>query len=76
MMDTLLEDAERMFPQKSVLTVDEIAKFLECDPVTIYNWVRRSDRARRPPKIMVGKEIRFPKRDFFKWLAHEQGNVD
>lgn len=75
MAETLIEDAERNFPQKSVLTIEDIAKFLDCDPKIVYNWIRRSDPKRRPPKIIVGKQIRFPKRDFFKWLAVEQGNT-
>jgi NADPH-dependent ferric siderophore reductase len=72
----LLEEAEEQFPKKSVLTMEDIASYLECDPKIIYNWTRRSDPSRRPPKIIVGKQLRFPKRDFFRWLAAEQGTQE
>lgn len=72
MFETLLEGAEQAFPKKTLLTIDEIAQFLDCEPDVVYNWTRRSDPARRPPKIIVGKEVRFPKKDFFRWLANDQ----
>ncbi len=73
MVQSLLEAADETFPQKSILTAEDIAKFLDCDPQIIYNWARRSDPTRRPPRLIVGKSIRFPKREFFKWLAVDQG---
>ena len=72
MYQSLLESADLRFPNKAVLTAEEIAQILECEAQIIYNWVRRSDRSRRPPRLIVGKDVRFPKRDFFKWLAEDQ----
>ena len=73
MFESLLQSAEQRFPSKAVLSVDEIATFLDCNPQVVYNWLRRSSAARRPPRIIVGKDIRFPMREFFKWLAEDQG---
>ena len=72
MYEALMEGAELAFPKKAVLTVEEVAQILDCNPKIIYNWTRRSDPKRRPPKLMIGKEIRFPKREFFRWLAEDQ----
>jgi len=36
--------------------------------------VKRSDPKKRPPKLIVGKEVRFPKREFMRWLVQEQAS--
>lgn len=74
MDSSLIEYADHLFPKKAVLTVQEVAQFLDCNPDIIYNWIKRSDPAKRPPKLIVGKEVRFPKREFLRWLVQEQGN--
>jgi NADPH-dependent ferric siderophore reductase len=80
MMEVFLEELDRQFPNRTFVTVQEIADFLTCETVVIYNWNKRNDPKRRPPAISVGRELRFPKRLFAKWLAEEQrylneGNV-
>lgn len=72
MFETLSQELDRQFAQEAFLTLDEVAKFLKCSEQVIYNWTRRSDPKRRPPRLIVGKEIRFPKREFAKWLAEVQ----
>lgn len=72
MVEALIEELERSFPGKAVLTVSDVCQFLGCSEKVIYNWTKRSDSRRRPPRIIVGKEIRFPKRPFINWLATEQ----
>ncbi len=72
MFETLLAEVNRCFPDKGMLTVEEICKFLECDRQTVYNWVKRTDCRRQPPRIVVGKGLRFPTREFVRWLTEEQ----
>ena len=50
----------------------EIADFFECSESIVYNWIRRPEKKKRPPRFTLGKEIRFPKEEFVKWLAMEQ----
>lgn len=71
----ILEDINQMFPKKAYLTVEDIMTLLECSSNVIYNWTKRSDRNKRPPRIFVGTEIRFPKRKFLVWLENEQGSI-
>ena len=75
MYEQLIEELERSFPSKSFLTVDEICTALDCDKQTIYNWSKRQNPKRRPPRIIVGKDVRFPRRPFVLWFAQEQGRV-
>lgn len=73
LVQSLLEEADRAFPKKAVLSPEDIAQLLDCEEKIIYNWMKRSDPTRRPPKLSVGKDVRFPKREFFLWLAEDQG---
>jgi len=67
-----IQDTVRMlsekYPEKSFLTVEEIAQLIECSPKTVYNWTKRPDPSRRPPRITLGKSLRFPKHAFLDWL--------
>lgn len=50
-----------------LLTVSEVALFLQLKPSTIYQWVSM----RQIPYLQIGKNIRFRKRDLMEWLeAH------
>jgi predicted DNA-binding transcriptional regulator AlpA len=71
MLETLVAETGDVFPGKAFLTVEDVKSLLSCTESTIYNWSRRADPQRRPPRLMVGKSIRFPKREFFKWLSTE-----
>jgi predicted DNA-binding transcriptional regulator AlpA len=64
---------EEIFPKKAFLTLADVTEVLQCEEQVIYNWSKRADPRKRPPRIIVGREIRFPKKEFAKWLAHEQG---
>jgi excisionase family DNA binding protein len=75
MFDSLIKDVDVIFKDKAYLTVEDVALLLGCDPSVIYNWTKRSNPKRRPPRITVGKSVRFPKREFTKWLSHEQDSV-
>ncbi len=71
MFESLLHEVEQMFPSNAFLTVEDVTKLLKCSEKVIYNWSKRPDPKRRPPRLMVGKEVRFPKKDFIRWLAEE-----
>ena len=70
-MDSLMQVADQMFPNKAFLSIEEVAKFLSCSEKIIYNWNKRPDPRRRPPRLSVGKSIRFPKKDLMQWLSKE-----
>lgn len=76
MYEALYEGSEQIFPNKPVLNPEEVAQLLDCSPDVIYNWLKRSDPSKRPPKLIIGKSVRFPKKDFLRWLVKEQGNGD
>ena len=65
------ESAEH-FKSKVFLTIQDVAQLLDCPEQVVYHWTRRADPKRRPPRLIVGKSIRFPKSTFLLWLADEQ----
>lgn len=71
----ILDDVNQMFPNKAYLTMQDVMTLLECSSNVIYNWTKRSDAKRRPPRVFVGTEVRFPKRQFLRWLEKEQGST-
>ena len=71
MIETLLQDTESLLKDKAFLTVDEVADLLSCDKKVVHNWTRRKDSKRRPPRLALGKTIRFPKTAFVQWLLKE-----
>ena len=71
MFESLMQEVDQLYASHAFLTTDEVATFLKCSEKVIYNWNKRSDPKRRPPRLMVGKEVRFPKKDFIRWLANE-----
>ncbi|MEK6707137.1 MAG: helix-turn-helix domain-containing protein [Bdellovibrionota bacterium] len=75
MEDELLRQVNEIFPNKVYLTVKDIMTLLECSDTVIYNWIKRSDAKKRPPRIFVGTEIRFEKLKFLRWLEREQGST-
>lgn len=72
MIESLRQEIDQRFSGKGFLTTEDICTFLSCDEAVVYNWNKRVDPRRRPPRIQVGKELRFPKYEFVKWLAEEQ----
>lgn len=75
MIEELKTEVDSKFPGKSFLSPEDIAEFLGCSTQVVYNWTRRTDVKRRPPRIIVGKAVRFPKLEFLKWLVQEQLTV-
>ena len=69
---SLLSELNELFKGKIYLSIQDVSSLLGCEPQIVHNWTRRSDPRRRPPRILVGKELRFPRREFAKWLATEQ----
>jgi len=72
MTDTLTQEIDEIFKGKPFLTLGDVSQLLGCDVQIVHNWTRRSDPRKRPPRIMVGKELRFPRREFVRWLVTEQ----
>jgi hypothetical protein len=73
MLEALIQIAEKIFPEKELLTKEEVAKILNCDAKIVQNWVKRTDPARRPPRLILGTDIRFPKRELMRWVVENQG---
>ena len=71
MFESLLREINELYPQRAFLTVEEVAKLLNCSERVVHNWTRRSEIKKRPPRLMVGKTLRFPKSDFARWLSSE-----
>lgn len=75
MIETILQDLNEVFQGKAFLTVQDVMQLLDCSEDVVYNWTKRSNPKLRPPRVIAGKAIRFPKREFARWLAEEQGTV-
>jgi hypothetical protein len=68
----MFNDARRVFPNKGFLTIEDVALLLECEPQVIRNWTKRADPTKRPPRVRIGKQIRFPLEQFCQWLEVHQ----
>ena len=68
MYEDMLSDFDKLYPDKAFLTVDEIAKLLDVSRNVVYNMTKRPDERKRPPRVYIGQNIRFPKTRFLKWL--------
>ena len=65
---SIYEDFDRVFHDKIMLSVEDICNYLGCDPQTIYNWTARKNK---PPRLQIGKNVRYPKKEFVKWFLTE-----
>jgi len=74
MSDSILQEIDELYKGRPFLTISEVAQLLGCPEKVVYNWTRRNDISKRPPKLTVGRTIGFPKRGFVEWLMKEQGN--
>ncbi len=70
--ETLIQDFAVLFGNKALLSIDDVAQGVGCTPKVVYNWTRRNDPARRPPRVVIGRTVRFPKTEFVRWLIKEQ----
>jgi excisionase family DNA binding protein len=50
--------------EKDLMTVEEVARYLQLKPQTIYKWAQE----KRIPAVKLGKEWRFRKRILDEWL--------
>ena len=75
MSRSVLEELEEQFRGKIFLTMQDVVNLLECSEGTVYNWVRRRNHKRRPPRIVVGREVRFPTKAFLAWLLTVQSDM-
>jgi excisionase family DNA binding protein len=73
MTESLIKDIEAVFKEKPLLTMEDIATVFGCTKKVVYNWTRRSEISRRPPRVVIGRQVRFPRTEFIQWLVREQG---
>jgi len=72
MSESLIKDFEAVFKEKPLLTMEDIAGVCGCTKKVVYNWTRRSEVDRRPPRVVIGRQVRFPRTEFILWLVREQ----
>ncbi len=72
MNETCFSEIEQALGGKVFLSVNDICDLLGCSERVVYNWMKRADPARRPPKLKIGHEIKFPRGAFIQWLLKEQ----
>ena len=71
-LDALLRIARERFPDKQLIGTSELAEIFECDIKVVQNWLRRSTPDRRPPRIKLGHEFRFPRDEVVRWVIETQ----
>ena len=54
--------------EERLLTIDDIAEFLQVNPMTIYAWVRDG----KIPAFKIGKVLRFKKSEIDEWLKNKK----
>lgn len=52
-----------------LLTIDQLADYLELPKSTLYQW---RSRQRGPRSLTVGRRIRYRKTDVIKWLEEQE----
>ena len=67
--EALLQDINSRFPEKAILSLEDIAEFLDCPRKSVYQWTKRPDAQKRLPALVAGKTIRVPKTALVQWLA-------
>lgn len=72
-MSSFQRSLDESLPKKSFLSIADICESLTCEESVVYNWNKRSDPARRPRRVKVGKEVRYPRTEFIVFLVKEQG---
>ena len=73
--DPFVKELEESFRGKVLLSIEDIAQQFGCDVKTVINWTKRLDTSRRPPRVILGNEIRFPKKSFIHWFLVDQGLI-
>ena len=54
--------------EERLLTIDDVAEFLQVNPMTIYSWVRDG----KIPAFKIGKVLRFKKSEIDAWLKKKK----
>jgi hypothetical protein len=72
MFELILEELDLQFPRQNFLSLQDICRYMGVSESVVYNWNKRRDAKRRPPCLTVGRELRFQKRLFAKFLEAEQ----
>jgi predicted DNA-binding transcriptional regulator AlpA len=72
MYEAIITSLTEVFRDKPLLTVEDICAGLGCSATVVYNWLKRPNPAKRPPKIKLGQEVKFPRGAFVEWLAKDQ----
>ena len=57
-----------MSKPKEVLTVKDLAKYLNIHPVTVYNYLKKNEL----PAFRMGKSWRFNKESIDKWRLNKE----
>ena len=71
-LEALLRIARERFPDRQLIGVEELAAIFECEPKIVQNWLRRSTPDRRPPRIKLGNQFRFPRDEVVRWVIETQ----
>lgn len=75
MSETVQTIIDLKFHEKNWLTTKDLAQAFECDEKSICAWIKttlKREEGKRPPKFKLGREYRFPKKEFLAWLADYQ----
>jgi excisionase family DNA binding protein len=72
MTESLIKDMELTLKDKPLLSIEDVAQLMGCSIKVVYNWTRRNDPLKRPPRLVIGRTVRFPRTEFIQWLVREQ----
>lgn len=70
--ETLGRIIESKFAEKNWLTTGDLAEVFECDAKAIHSWIKATlklPEEKHPPRIKLGREVRFPKAEFLVWIG-------
>lgn len=75
MENEIIQELNQKYQNRPFLTLEEVAEVLGCSKKVVYNWTRRTDPKKRPPRLTIGKTVRFPKVAFVQWLIEQQNKL-
>ncbi|HAR41855.1 MAG TPA: hypothetical protein DCS07_04375 [Bdellovibrionales bacterium] len=72
-VEGIMQEINSIYKKKVFLSVQDVSEILGCTEEEVHNLSRLRKHQKKPPRIIVFKEVRYPKKAFVEWLLMERG---
>ena len=73
LVEGIMQEINDCYKGKIFLSVKDVSEILGCSQEDVHNLSRLRRHQKKPPRIMVFNEVRYPKKAFVEWLLLERG---